>query len=272
MPADLQGRNVLITGGTRGLGLATGLAFGRRGAQCTLTYRWGGFDEDDLQRQFRQVGAPAPFIVEADVSNTDDTRALISQLRDRCERIDAFVSGVSVAQKTSGIDDFKRSSLLRSMEYSVWPTIEYLQEIKKSFESLPRYVVGLSSAGPDQLVPNYDVVATCKAAMEAMFRYLAYRLADDDVRVNVVRTVYVRTDALSSTAGGDFVDFMERTMPELIVPAEPVADAVVALCSGLMDAVSGQVLMVDAGADFTNCSMGLLERHQRLSKQTKGMP
>ena len=42
---DFRGKAVLITGGTAGIGLATGLAFGRRGADCTLTYRWGSADE-----------------------------------------------------------------------------------------------------------------------------------------------------------------------------------------------------------------------------------
>lgn len=272
MPAEVRGRNVLITGGTRGLGLATALAFGREGAVCTLTYRWDGDCEDEIRRQFKEIGAPDPFIVEADASNVEDTRALVKQLRDRHERIDVFVSGVSLAQKTRGIHDIKRSSLLRSIEYSVWPTIEYLQEMEKVFGSYPRYVVGLSSAGPDQLVPNYDVVAACKAAMESMFRYLGYRLVDAGVRVNVIRTFYVPTEALNSIAGADFVDFMERTMPELIVSPESVADAVLALCSGLMDGVSGQVLMVDAGADFANCMMGLFEKHQRLTTSTKGRP
>jgi enoyl-[acyl-carrier-protein] reductase (NADH) len=149
------------------------------------------------------------------------------------------------------------------MEYSVWPTLGYLQEMERIFGKYPRYVIGLSSFGPDQLVPNYDMVAACKAAMETIFRYLAYRLVDTDVRINVVRAVYVRTEALDSTLGADFADFMNRTIPELIVPAESVADAVLALCSGLMDGVTGQVLMIDQGANFANSLMGLFERYQR---------
>ena len=46
---DFRGKAVLVTGGTRGIGLATGLAFGRRGADVTLTYKWGAEDEDAIR-------------------------------------------------------------------------------------------------------------------------------------------------------------------------------------------------------------------------------
>jgi Aminotransferase class I and II len=45
---DLRGKAVLITGGTMRIGLATGLAFARQGAVCTLTHKWGTASEDPL--------------------------------------------------------------------------------------------------------------------------------------------------------------------------------------------------------------------------------
>ena len=49
MMKDYNGKVVLITGGTKGIGLATGLAFGRMGAQLWLTHRCGSANEDDLR-------------------------------------------------------------------------------------------------------------------------------------------------------------------------------------------------------------------------------
>lgn len=269
---DLRGKSVLITGGTRGIGLATGLAFGREGAVCTLTHRWGSADEDDIRRQFKEAGAPEPFIVEADVSNDDDTKALLGALKDRCKRIEAFVSSVSFAQVGNKIEDFKRGALLRSMEYTVWPTIGYLQQMKKTFGAYPRYVIGFSSTGPEQHEPNYDFVAACKAALESLFRYLAYRLIDEDSRFNIIRATYVLTESLDATLGPDFRDFIDEKNPALVVPAEEVANATLALCSGLMDGVTGQVLMIDHGANFANNLMGLFEKYQQqtnLGKEAK---
>ncbi|HEY0136691.1 MAG TPA: SDR family NAD(P)-dependent oxidoreductase, partial [Nannocystis sp.] len=65
---DFTGKAVLITGGTRGIGLACGLAFARHGARVILTHRWGSADEGELRAKFAELGAPEPMIVEADVS------------------------------------------------------------------------------------------------------------------------------------------------------------------------------------------------------------
>ena len=268
---DMKARTVLITGGTRGIGLATGLAYGKLGAICTLTHKWGSTDEDEIRRKFIDAGAPEPFIVEADVREDDDTRALLEDMRSRCEHIDVFVPGVAFAQIVHSMEEFSKRSLLQSVEYTSWPMIGYLQEIKKVFGNYPRYVIGLSSAGPDEFHCNYDVVAACKAMLETFARYLAFRLVDEDTRINVVRACFVRTQSLEATTGPDFEQFIDDYDPGLFVPAEQVANAVVALTSGLMDGMNGQVLMVDRGTGFYDNLMGIYDQRNERTVFRKEM-
>src|SRR2546426_119787 len=181
MPGHLEGRAVLITGGTMGIGLVTGLAFGRHGARCTLTYKWGTADEDEIRRRFAEVGAPPPSIVRADVAREEDTTALLEGMRRVHDRVEAFVSNVSVAL------------------------------------------------------------------------------------VNVVRARLVRTESLRATFGAEFEPFAERfNMERQFIPAEEVANTVLALCSGLLDGVSGQVIMVDRGTTFFDNLMRLYNERDAL--------
>jgi NAD(P)-dependent dehydrogenase (short-subunit alcohol dehydrogenase family) len=271
MPGHLEGKAILITGGTMGIGLVTGLAFGRQGAHCILTQKWGTADEEEIRRRFAAVGAPPPSIVCADVSREEDTLTLLEGMRRVHDRVEAFVSNVSVALVTEGLQDYEKRSLFKSIEYSAWPLFAYPQRIKEVFGAYPRYIVGLSSGGVDAFYKNYDFVAASKAVMETLCRYMSYRLFDADVRVNVVRSRLVRTESLRATFGAEFEPFAERfNMERQFIPAEEVANVVLALCSGLLDGVNGQVIMVDRGTTFFDNLMRLYNEREALRLGARG--
>jgi NAD(P)-dependent dehydrogenase (short-subunit alcohol dehydrogenase family) len=263
---DLRGKAVLITGGTMGIGLATGLAFARHGAVCTLTYKWGTAQKEEILAKFREEDLPAPNIIEADASLGEDTDALLEQLRRRHDHIEAFVSNVSFGLVVKDLADYELRALFRSIECSAWPMFEYPRKIKQVFGRYPRYIVGLSSGGPDHFYKNYDFIAASKAVMETLCRYMNYRLFDEDVRINVIRSRLVRTESLRATFGQDFEAFAERfNMKRQFISCEEVANAILALCSGLMDGVSGQVLMIDRGTTFFDNLMRLYNERDELA-------
>jgi NAD(P)-dependent dehydrogenase (short-subunit alcohol dehydrogenase family) len=266
---DYRGRVVLITGGTRGIGLATGLAYGRLGAHVILTHKWGSADEGELLKAFAGAGAPAPLIAEADAGSAEDTQALVQSIKDKYGRLDVFVSNVAFAQIVKTMDDYQKRALLRSIDYSVWPMVEYTKQIKSVFGAYPRYVIGLSSIGPDKYTSNYDFVASSKAVMETLCRYLAFRLGPEGSRVNVVRAALVRTESLTATMGPECVPFIERFDPSMFVTVEEVANAILALTSGLMDAMTGQVISVDHGAPFYDNIMRLYGERDKIKLDAK---
>lgn len=265
MIASYRGKAVLITGGTAGIGLATALAFARQGASCTLTYRFGSADEDAVRAQFAAIGAPVPVIVQADAARDDDTDALLASMRERHDRIEVLIANASAALVVRSFDDYDRRGLHQSIDASAWPMVEYTRRIKQVFGKYPRYVVGMSSTGPDSFSAGYDFVAASKSVMETLCRYMNYRLFDEDVRLNILRSRSVRTASFDSTFGSDFAHFAKRfTKERHFLPAEEVADAALALCSGMMDGVSGQVITVDRGTTFFDNLMRLYEEREEL--------
>jgi enoyl-[acyl-carrier-protein] reductase (NADH) len=260
---DYRGKAVIVTGGSAGIGLGTGLTFGQAGAHVYLTYKWGSQDEDEVRQRFAEVGATEPTLVQADVSSDEDTRTLLQTIQADHDHIEAFVSNVAFAPTVNELNDLNKRGLFKGIEYSAWPIVAYLQSIKSIFGTYPRYVVGISSAGPDHYYPRYDMVAVAKSVMEVLSRYLAARLVDEDCRVNALRVGVVRTRALEATFGPEFADFCQKYAGErfFIEPAE-VGKAVFALCSGLMDALSGQVLMLDRGTTFSD-NLSYLYAHRQ---------
>ncbi len=262
---DLTKGAVLVTGGTKGIGLATALAFARHGASCVLTYRWGSADEDDVRRAFADIGAPEPLMVNADVSQPEDTDKLIDDIKARFDHVDSFVSNVAQAGRVQSLDDLTARALRRTFDYSVVPTIEYLQKIRAAFGRPPRYLVALSSTGIDHFHPNYALVAASKAALEALCRYVTYHLKDEDIRFNVVRTIAVRTDSFRQVFGPDFEETILRYISkDRLVDEDEVAKVILALCSGYFDGMKGQAITVDKGAVFGDNIMRIFDEREEL--------
>ena len=71
----MKGTAAIVTGGTRGLGRAVGLALARAGASVFLTHRWGSVPELDVATAFRAEGLSAPRVVECDASDPEATRS-----------------------------------------------------------------------------------------------------------------------------------------------------------------------------------------------------
>ncbi|MDC0673931.1 SDR family oxidoreductase [Nannocystis radixulma] len=261
---DLKGKAVIVTGGTAGIGLATGLLFGKHGAHVYLTHRWGSADEDELRAQFEAAGAPAPTIVEADASQDEDTEALMQLIRRDYDAVFALISNVSFAHVSKSHEDLDKKSFLRSLGYSAWPFVGYLQAVRETFGRWPKYAVGMSSRGPEYFLPGYDFVAASKTVMETFCRYLTADLLSEDVRINILRANPVETASLEATFGPDFVPFCKKYYAEgWFIGPDEVAAAALALCSGLMDGVKGQILLLDRGLGFADNVVRLFSARER---------
>jgi len=255
---DLQGKSALITGGTKGIGLASALALAEAGAQLYLTYKWGSADLEKVAAEFQTRGALRPTFFEADAGEEQDTARLMEELAAVSGKVDIFVSNVSFALRTLTLADYRKRSLFKTLEYSTWPLIDYTRKIRERFGSYPKYVLAISSDGPDHFYPGYDFVGASKALLEFFSRYLSVPLLAEGSRVNVLRFGTVNTDSFKAIFGEEFFEYIQShgVPSSMILTPEECGKAVLAFCSGLLDAVNGQIISVDYGLPFRDNAVG----------------
>jgi enoyl-[acyl-carrier protein] reductase I len=110
-------------------------------------------------------------------------------------------------------------------------------------------ILTLTYLGSDRVFPNYNVMGVAKAALESTVRYLAADLGQKNVRVNAVSAGPIKTLAAAGISGFSTIlhVYKERTPLRRNVELAEVADAAVFLLSDASRAITGEVLMVDAG-------------------------
>jgi NAD(P)-dependent dehydrogenase (short-subunit alcohol dehydrogenase family) len=254
---DMSGKSVLITGGTKGIGLASALEFARAGARTYLTFKWGSADQKELFSRFDAEKTERPVLLEADVSVDADTDRILAEIAKTEKKLDIFISNVGFAQRTMSLDDYQKRSLFKTLEYSTWPMVEYTRKIKKVFGKYPGYVIGISSDGPDHFYQGYDFVAASKALLEFFGKYLSVHLAKEGSHVNVIRFGTVKTESFSAIFGEEFFEFIRKqgVPDDMVLTPEDCGRSVFALCSGYMDAVNGQIVTADRGMPFSDNTM-----------------
>ena len=262
---DLSDKVALVTGGTRGIGLASAKALGAAGAQCVMTYRWGSADLDEIRADFDALGAPEPMLEMADVSHTEDTEALMERIKERPGGVDIFINNVAFAARTPELSSYRKRSLFKSLEYSAWPLVEYVEAAHDICGRYPEYVVAISSDGIERSYPGYDFVAASKSVLEVLTRYMGSHLGEQGCRVNAVRFGMVATESFEAMFGEQIWDFfaeegIERS--DLLSPQE-CGRTVLALCSGLLDAMQSEVITVDRAMAFEDNMMRRYERWKR---------
>lgn len=255
---DMRGQVALITGGTRGLGLAIGLALARCGAQTVLTHRWSSDDPQHVRSVFMAEGFLAPAIVEADAGNAADTERLMAHMDERFGRLDIFVSNVCVAARSEGLKSLRMRDLENVLRRSAWPLVAYGEVAEARFGRVPRVTIAVSSDGAVHFYPGYDYVAAAKSMLETLVDTQARHILARGGRIFGLSTRQVDTESMRRVFAADTVDLVLKVFGHFALDAAAVGDAAVELCSGRLDGLHGQVLFVDKGAAFIDNTISIL--------------
>ncbi len=248
----LEGKKALVFGVANEWSIATHIAqaFHREGAQQGFAHLPGDKMEKRVRRATESL-APA-FYVPCDVQSDEDIRQAFAVAKREFGTLDILVHSLAYAPPAALEHPFletTREDFRTALDVSVYSLVALAREAAPLM-SAGGSIVAMTYLGAVRYVPNYNVMAVAKAALEATVRYLAAELGRlKGVRVNALSAGPVKTLAMRGVAGADSMLGYHANRAPLgrNITTDEVGKAVLYLCSDLASAVTGEVHYVDAG-------------------------
>ncbi|PWU01297.1 MAG: sugar dehydrogenase [Terriglobia bacterium] len=193
MKLRLDGKNVLITGASSGIGQAIAVRFAEDGANVAINYRSGAEQADATRARVRAAhaavgnGGRRSMIVQADVSDPQQVQAMFARVLEEFGRLDVLVNNAGI-QKVAASHEIDPADFDRVLNVNVRGPFLCAQEAIRHFLSRPGGGVILNNSSVHETIPKpkYLPYSVSKGGLENLTRTLALEYAGRGIRVNAV--------------------------------------------------------------------------------------
>ncbi|MEV4623859.1 SDR family oxidoreductase [Asanoa sp. NPDC049573] len=246
MTASLTGRVALVTGASRGIGLAIAARLAAAGAKVCVTAR----KPDPLVEAVASLGGPSVALGVAGRADDPEHRsAAVAETTAAFGPIDILVNNTGINPVFGPLMEIDLGAARKIFEVNLLSALGWTQEIFGG-DPRPGAVINVSSVGGRVPPPGISFYGITKAALEHLTRCLAVEMAPH-VRVNAVAPAVVKTKFATLLYEGR-EDEVAASYPlaRLGVP-DDVAAAVAFLASSEAAWITGQTLVIDGGVTLT---------------------
>ncbi|MBH23641.1 MAG: enoyl-[acyl-carrier-protein] reductase FabL [Myxococcales bacterium] len=244
---SLQGKRVLITGGSGDIGRALCVAFARRGARVAFTYFSSHDGRARTEEAIAAVSDQEPVAIRGNLRDKSGPDEIADAALEAFGAIDVFISNAATGVLRPALEltakhwDWTMNVNARSM----------LLLTNRLAPTMPEggRIMAISSVGAVRALDHYAAIGASKAALESTARHLAMELGPRGITVNVLCPGVVDTQAL------DHFPMREKMLEvarfrtpngRIATPAD-VADVAILLASPMAAMIQGQTITIDGG-------------------------
>src|ERR1700742_3874419 len=220
-----------------------------QGAEIGFTHLPG----EKMERRVRKLADPigAKLITPCDVQKDEDVARVFAEARQTYGALDFVLHSIAFAP----IDDLKRPFVQASregfktaMDISVYSLAIVARHAARVMPT-GGPIATLTYFGGERVVPGYNMMGVCKAALDAAVKYLAYDLGPMKIRVNGLSAGPVKTLAASAVGDSDKLAGLYEAVSPLgrNITREEVGAAGMFLLSDLASGITGEIMHVDSG-------------------------
>ncbi|GAA1519948.1 NAD(P)-dependent dehydrogenase (short-subunit alcohol dehydrogenase family) [Agromyces terreus] len=233
----------LITGGSRGIGLAIARRLVDEGARVVIT----GRSQESLDAAVAELGADRATGVAGKADDPEHRAAVFAHIAERHGRLDHLVNNAGINPAYGPALEIEASAIRKILEVNVVAALEWTRAAVAA--GLSRSIVNLSSISAVSAAPGIAFYGVSKAALMNLTIQLAHELAPG-IRVNAVAPAVVKTAfARALYEGREAEVAAEYPLRRLGVP-DDVAGPVAFLLSEDAAWITGQTILIDGGASL----------------------
>lgn len=241
---DLQGKEVLITGASKGIGRATAIACAKEGCAVVINFKTDSNAAREVLKECNKY-SEGNFIVKADISKEKDIKEMLREVRKRFSHIDALVNNAGIFDESdaptniAAFENVYKNNFLSCVMVTKY-TLPLMKEGK---------IVNISSIhgrlGHGR--PSAIAYSAFKAALESYTKNLAKGLAPK-ILVNAIAPGAVMTPMWGKLSAKEEKEIGAKHLIQRMIRPEEVADGIVFLLKN--DAVCGEIMTIDGGSSL----------------------
>jgi len=251
----LEGKNVVVTGGGRGIGRATALAFAREGASVLVVAR----SEGELQETVALVAQDGgdAWLLTCDVADDAQVDAVVERALGRWGRIDVLVNNAGIDDDTPFLQ-VDRARWREVLAVNLTAAFVFAQAVARAMVGngggVILHTASIDASGGDGPYVAYNAA---KAGMIGLSRTIAMELGEHGIRSNCVSPGFTHTEMTEKAVGPKLMEYLNgnfaRVPMRRLVTTDEVANAFVFLASDAASGITGIDLRVDCGLTANWC-------------------